>query len=78
MSDSSIGSSRPTPPLHPAQTQVARDMASPEAREVGADIDGDGDDSRAKIARIQSANAAATPIVNSIGQKVGSIVNVKA
>ncbi|HDR9178941.1 TPA: hypothetical protein QDB06_006601 [Burkholderia vietnamiensis] len=76
MSVSSVGGNQQLQlPIQTAQT-AQRGMTSSEAREVGPDVDGDGDDAGAKV--VQAAAAQPAPSVNSSGQQVGTIINVKA
>ncbi|WP_042264172.1 hypothetical protein [Paraburkholderia heleia] len=80
MSVSSVGGNQQLQlPVQTAHTQTAqRGATSSEAREVGPDVDGDGDDAGAKAVKAAATQPAATPSVNSSGQQVGTIINVKA
>ncbi len=77
MNVGSVGSNQVTQQAHSAQAQVAKRGSSSEAREVGPDVDGDGDDAGAKAVKATAQQPAAAT-VNASGQKVGSIVNVTA
>lgn len=69
MTISSVGSSAVAQQYHLPQS-VSK---GGEAGEVGPDVDGDADDSASR-----AASVAPKPTVNSSGQTIGQLINVKA